>query len=371
MSGQNHGHRRSAPADRPEGTAGLNAALHCPELPALLDRLCPMHVLLDAQGRIRHAGPTLCKLVGGPERALEAGFFDLFDLRRPLLPPDMAALCGAGGVRLHLELRLPPQVALKGMVCPLPAPAGSTDPAGGAVVTLSFGIAVRDAVRSFGLTAADFAAIDLTVEMLYLIEANAAAMQASRHLNLRLEGARIAAEEQAFTDTLTGLRNRRALAPVLERLLRSGQDFALMALDLDRFKVVNDRLGHAAGDRLLQEVACRMVALTRDEDVILRVGGDEFLLILPGLGDAARLARLGGRLIAALEAPLHVGGEDVRISASAGAVLRGDYPPAADPDDLTGPMQKDADRALYAAKGRGRGCCILGRDLDHGAARRR
>lgn len=315
------------------------------ELVALLDTLCPMHAVIDANGHIVHAGPTLRRTY--PARDVTGTrFLELFELRRPRLGPSVAALREAAGTKLHFRRCEAPRIDLKGLLVPMPE--------GGAVINLSFGISVIDAVREFDLTSADFAATDLTVEMLYLVEAKSAAMEASRKLNLRLQGAMIAAEEQAFTDTLTGLKNRRALTHVLERLVAARCDFALMTLDLDYFKAVNDSLGHGAGDHVLQHVARVMVETTRGEDTVVRTGGDEFVLILGGLRDRDRVADIAGRLIARLEEPILYDGESCRISASIGATLSRDY---AAPDCQQ--MMTDADIALYAAKRRGRGCHVI------------
>ncbi len=321
-----------------------------------LDVLCPMHLRLSRSGHIVHAGPVLERVVGAA--GIEARrFLEVFELRRPRIDGSMRALRGLAGQPLRLRLRRPPGTGLKGVLAPLGRDAGA-GLAGGAVVNLSFGIALPEAVRDFGLTSRDFAATDLAIEMLYLIEAKSAAMEASRKLNLRLQGARIAAEEQAFTDTLTGLGNRRALQPVLSRLIEGGGEFALMALDLDFFKAVNDRLGHAAGDHVLQQAARAMLAETRAEDRVLRVGGDEFVLLLPGLSRRAQVDDLARRLIARLEVPVPYGDETCRISASIGATLRATCPGA-----CAEQMIADADAALYAAKAAGRG-----RHVVHGAA---
>ena len=316
------------------------------EITAILDRLCPMHARLNATGHIVHAGPTLSKL--RPDFTLPGmRFLELVELRRPRGDGSMRALMAAAGRKLHLRFRDRPRTQLKGVLAPLPGGEG-------AVVDLSLGISMVESVRDYALTSADFAATDLTVEMLYLVEANSAAMDASRKLNLRLQGARIAAEEQAFTDTLTGLRNRRALDCVLERMIASERQFALMTLDLDFFKAVNDRLGHAAGDHVLQEVARRMVEETRGEDIAARVGGDEFLLLLDGLGDPVRLSDIARRMIARLEEPIPFESETCRISASIGATLSHAYTTPREAE-----MLADADRALYAAKEAGRGCHAL------------
>nr|WP_235575850.1 GGDEF domain-containing protein [Roseovarius tolerans] len=315
---------------------------------AVLDRICPMHAVLAPTGHIVQAGPTLAKVIM-PRAVTGTRFLDLFELVRPARVHDMTGLLALDGARLRLRLRAGPRHAFKGVLAPL-------DMAGerGALVNLSFGISVIEAVRDFGLTGADFAATDLATEMLYMLEAKSAAMEESRKLNLRLEGARIAAQEQAFTDTLTGLKNRRALDHILDRMVQGGEDFALMHLDLDYFKRVNDTHGHAAGDHVLQVVARRMLSLIRPSDVIARVGGDEFILLFVGSNARDWLADVAHRLIRRLEEPVEHDGRICRISASIGATLRSLY----DHADIAR-MLADSDQALYAAKEAGRGCYVI------------
>ena len=321
-------------------------------LEGMLNTLCPMHAILSKTGHIEHAGPALHKLLP-QENLIGMRFLELLHIKRPSIGTSMADLRGTGGMKLHLQLRRPPGTELKGVLVPLPEDAGFGPP-GGAIVSLSFGISVIDAVKDFSLTSADFAATDLTVEMLYLVEAKSAAMAASHKLNMRLQGAKIAAEEQAFTDTLTGLKNRRAMDHILERLVQTEQEFALMNLDLDYFKAVNDNMGHAAGDHVLQHVAQLMVDEIRGNDTVVRTGGDEFVLIFNNLSDRNILAEIADRLIAKLEQPIPFNGQDCKISASIGAALSCDYK-SPDIDQ----MMDDADVALYAAKDRGRGCHVL------------
>lgn len=221
-------------------------------------------------------------------------------------------------------------------------------------VNLSFGISVVDAVREFDLTAADFAATDLTVEMLYLVEAKSAAMEASRQLNERLQSAREEAEQQALTDTLTGLKNRRAIDQEIFEALASREPFALMHADLDFFKAVNDTMGHAAGDHVLQEVSHIMTGETREVDSVGRVGGDEFVILLKGPQDSEVIDRIAQRIIDKLQVPIPFEDQFCQISGSIGTVVAGDYlNPTA--DQLLG----DADAALYAAKHAGRGCHVF------------
>jgi len=315
--------------------------IQSPELTCALDALCPMHLILSNTGHVLHAGPTVQKL--RPDTPMIGRrFLEIFDLKRPRAITTMEQLRAAAGKKLHLQLRDAPKTEVKGQLVH-----GLSD--GQSIVNLSFGISVVDAVIDYALTSADFAATDLTVEMLYLVEAKSAAMEASRKLNLRLQGAKIAAEEQAFTDTLTGLKNRRAVEHVLARHADWGTRFGLMQVDLDWFKAVNDTLGHAAGDYVLQTVARVMVEETRENDTVARVGGDEFVIILPHAKNGEALLGIGHRIIQRLSRPIPFQGELCHISASIGSAV---YEPAA--EQSVTEILEDADVALYASKHRGR-----------------
>ena len=309
---------------------------------AALDTLCPMHLILNSLGHIVHAGPTLLKMRGA-HGLIGQRFLDVFEVRRPRALTSIEGLRECGPQKLRLIMRDGPHTALKGILVQ------SGDPAGRIIVNLSFGISVLDGVRDYALTNADFAATDLAIEMLYLVEAKTAAMEASYRLNTRLQGAKIAAEEQAYTDTLTGLKNRRALDTVLNRLLEQGSSFAVMQIDLDFFKTVNDTLGHAAGDFVLQNVARVMVDESRGDDLVARVGGDEFTLVLPDVRSEDILRRVGQRIIDRLEVPMPFQGNDCKISASIGTVWIQPGETATMEEVLA-----DADVALYASKHAGR-----------------
>ncbi len=316
-----------------------------------LDRLMPMHLRLSGTGHIMHAAPTLAKLA--PDGVLSGQrFLEVLELRRPRNIGSMADLRRAVGIALHLRFREAPHTIFRGIAAAMPKDDGL-------LVNLSFGIAVADAVRDHNLTSADFAPTDLTVEMLYLIEAKSAVMNESRNLNLRLQGARIAAEEQAFTDTLTGLKNRRAMDHVLGRLVGVGAQFGLMHLDLDYFKDVNDSYGHAAGDHVLQVVARVLLEQTRDSDTIARVGGDEFVLIFDRQCDPDRLRGIAARIIERLEEPVHFEGQTCRISGSVGITMSTLYP-----DPVAETLLGDADAALYESKHKGRACVTLITEMD-------
>lgn len=305
----------------------------------LLTQLCPMHLMLDSEGVIRHAGATLQKL--RPDAPMQGRhFLDIFELIRPRSATRFADLLQEPTVKLKIAFRDAPHTALKGQIVQTP---------GGAVIALSFGISLIEAVQDYDLTGVDFSATDLATELLYLVEAKSLVEEASRQLNLRLQAARISAEEQAFTDTLTGLKNRRALDHVLARKAGDGMPYSVVHMDLDFFKQVNDSLGHAAGDFVLQQVARVLVEETRREDTVARAGGDEFVIVFDNLTDRPKLQRISTRLIDRLEEPMQYQGRTCAISASIGIALSAEEP-GATPAELL----RHADQALYTAKRAGR-----------------
>lgn len=155
---------------------------------------------------------------------------------------------------------------------------------------------------------------------------------------------------QARHDALTGVPNRLHLLESLEQVgHRPVGSVALLLLDLDGFKVVNDTLGHAAGDQLLVNVSERLAACARDDDVFARLGGDEFAFLLRS-GEQPRSAlALADRLLAAIERPVTIDGEAVTVGASIGVAVT--TPHTSSPDELL----QQADLAMYAAKAAGRG----------------
>ncbi len=332
---------------------GVQIMIDTDDLAVLLETLCPMFVLVDEEGQIRRVGPTLQKLRPGRMMA-GTSFLDVFELVRPRSVNTISGLMSQAGAKVHLKFLDAPHTALKGLIAPLPH---GKD----AVINLSFGISILDAVRDYALTSADFSGTDLAIELLYLVEAKSAAMEASRSLNLRLQGAMLAAEEQAFTDTLTGLKNRRAMDVLLGHLISGNFPFALMHLDLDFFKSVNDQFGHAAGDYVLQQAARIMVEETRNDDTVARIGGDEFVIIFKGLTDENILSAIARRLIDRLKAPIEFENYICRISASIGTALSTQFsvPKSAE-------ILHAADSALYEAKRKGRSRhCLYASPVDH------
>ena len=156
----------------------------------------------------------------------------------------------------------------------------------------------------------------------------------------------------AHCDTLTGLPNRALywdrLGQALRRARRGNQGLAVLWVDLDGFKAVNDGLGHAAGDALLWAVAQRLSNRMRDSDTVARVGGDEFALILPDIADSAAAAGVAAELVAGLAEPFDLPQGPARISASIGMALYPEH--AADAETLV----QHADMAMYAAKRAGK-----------------
>ncbi len=163
--------------------------------------------------------------------------------------------------------------------------------------------------------------------------------------------AEAALRRQALHDPLTGLPNR-ALAldrigSALARARRSKDNLALLFLDVDNFKDVNDRLGHATGDRLLVSLGERLLSFMRVGDTVARIGGDEFVILCENVQDLAEVEGIVGRLRANLSVPVTVDGQEVAHTVSVGVAW-------ASPDDTPETLLRDADAAMYAAKEEGR-----------------
>ena len=159
--------------------------------------------------------------------------------------------------------------------------------------------------------------------------------------------------DMALHDTLTGLPNRALLQDRLTQELataaREGTTTAVLFLDLDRFKHVNDSFGHAAGDTLLQTIADRLQQVVRPNDTVARQGGDEFVILCTGLNDRADLTRILSRINDAVERPVRIEDHVVSVGVSIGVAFA-DATTTTSPDALL----RDADTAMYRAKGRGR-----------------
>jgi diguanylate cyclase (GGDEF)-like protein len=168
-------------------------------------------------------------------------------------------------------------------------------------------------------------------------------------------------KHETLHDSLTGLPNRALLldrlAQALEQYRRDPQrSFAVLFLDLDRFKIVNDSVGHLVGDELLEEVGRRLAGCLEPGDLVARLGGDEFAVLLAATDGPAHATDCAHRLIDALNTPIHLGGKEIFTSASIGIAL-------ADPRYIQAEdLLRDADAAMYRAKSDGRRRCALFND---------
>lgn len=171
---------------------------------------------------------------------------------------------------------------------------------------------------------------------------------ALRHDLLSVQRVEELMREQALHDGLTGLGNRRLLGDQLEAALaeldRTPGHLAVLMIDLDDFKGLNDAHGHLAGDAALVEAARRIEARLRPRDTVARLGGDEFLVVLPGLGDLEDAQRVSDRLTEALSLPFEWGGRALDLSATIGLAV------AQDSSATIDSLLAEADRAMYAAK---------------------
>ncbi len=180
-------------------------------------------------------------------------------------------------------------------------------------------------------------------------------------LAIERDRAEQALRERALRDPLTNVANRTLLHDRLEQALRQAKrrdgEVGLFLLDLDRFKALNDNLGHAAGDAALQALAERARQALRAEDTVARIGGDEFAVVLPGLGRTPA-RHVAAQLLERVRAPLTIDGRTVRLGASLGVAV---YPE----DGAHGQMLIErADAAMYRAKRRGGGLALFDSELD-------
>jgi predicted signal transduction protein with EAL and GGDEF domain len=229
------------------------------------------------------------------------------------------------------------------------------------IIFLTIFDAIESLTRGFELGASDY----ITKPF------NAVELRARVRAALRLRSAHAALEQAALTDRLTGLPNRAAFHATLQRCLqdarqRGDADFAVLYLDLDRFKIVNDSLGHAVGDELLIDIAKRLllaVRTTDDEedapvcgtdpipgrgnDLVARMSGDEFTILLQGLHTRQGVLDVVQRILTAVDRPLVLRGHRVSTAVSIGVRL-------GEPDDDADELLRDADTAMYRAKRLGR-----------------
>jgi diguanylate cyclase (GGDEF)-like protein len=188
--------------------------------------------------------------------------------------------------------------------------------------------------------------------MLSAVQEREAELQShGEHLQALVETRTEQLHHKAHYDSLTGLPNRNLLFDRLRHAIKSaprnGQNIALLFLDLDRFKVINDNLGHGVGDQLLKAVAQRLSSAGRDEDTVARLGGDEFVFLLEYIKQPERVARVADRVIQRLSSPFQLKEHTVHISTSIGISI---YPDDGEDEET---LLKNADISMYHAKEKG------------------
>jgi len=244
---------------------------------------------VDANGRFRHVSQRLARLFNKP--AAELAGLRVFDLLRGAVPRDEAGAGQLAALRRHIDARTPFR-------------------------DLSFVVQAGDEPRWWSITAKPLLDSQGRYDGWRGVATDVTETQ---HANRRLSWL-------ANFDALTGLANRHQFRGELEVLVSRGTDasrpFAVLFLDLDNFKSVNDTLGHAVGDSLLQQVAQRLLACTRRGDTVARLGGDEFAVVLRDVASQDEVLHLTRRLIDSLHEPCLVQGVRITVGTSIGIAMR-------------------------------------------------
>lgn len=220
------------------------------------------------------------------------------------------------------------------------------------VILLAAIYGLHGAIDNHGFFAGDIEKTGLTNFWLYMMTLGFVGVSLATSISVRRRNEETI-QLQAHYDELTKLPNRRLfydrLGQSLLKAQRDADSLTLMLIDLDRFKEVNDTLGHDAGDVLLVEAAHRINRCVRESDTVARMGGDEFVVILNGMGESVRIERIAQNIIDGLSEPFMLGAEQAYITASIGITI---YPNDAATDIDT--LLKNADQAMYMSKDLGR-----------------
>lgn len=230
------------------------------------------------------------------------------------------------------------------------------------MLLVSFGLAARFNQLKLQHSQAQQQALDAQQQLVQQLrehENQLAQKVAERTVELEQMNGKL--QRLATTDPLTGLANRNAmyqqLSQAMARAKRQGSSVALLYLDLDGFKTVNDQFGHLAGDKVLFEISERLRDAVRETDLICRIGGDEFLLICEGLTQGAILVQLTERLLQHVQQPFYHGTEQIQLGVSIGVAISSAGETAAEA------LIDAADRAMYDAKAAGKNCVQLASDF--------
>lgn len=323
--------------------------------PSLLDAAFPFHLVLDRELRVLQAGTSISRV--HPDSLIGVPLAEIFAISTPKLACNFDSIAAHGRSLFLVQSLVNPELVLRGQML--------HDP--GAECLFFVGspwITDTAAVASLGLTLSDFAVSDAIVDYALLLQTQSVSLAESRELASRLDESAKELVYQAFHDALTGLPNRAFLVDHLTRIMAADPEnrasalgpVAVMMLDLDEFKAVNDSYGHPAGDRVLEVVSDRLRAGAREGDLIARLGGDEFVMVIEARSantaplDTQAVDRVAERVLAMLSEPIPLSpgsSISVEVSASIGIALCSG---TESPDELL----RNADLAMYTAKARGK-----------------
>lgn len=264
-------------------------------------------IAVDVAGVIQTANPAACELIGVADEELRGTPFSDLIVGDGRARATDALLAAVGGMHITLETEIR---------------------------------SANDGVAQVELTSVPIVSEDEVVGVYEILRDSTERKRLERELN-----------DRALQDYLTGLPNRALfadrLAHALDRGRRDGERVALLYVDLDRFKPVNDRAGHNVGDQLLCEVANRLKSLVRDADTVARIGGDEFAVLLEMVEGEAQAVAAAERIVAIVRAPILCSGEEHQVGASVGIAVSSEN--LEEPEQLV----HQADLAMYEAKRRG------------------
>lgn len=306
---------------------------------SLFDHLSPFHILLDEGGKIQQMGPSLAKLCahfGVTHDALEAQM-TLSSQGHELTYQELAERAHRS---IHCAFSGQFDMTFQGQSIPMPTG-----------VFLDLGLTLEEVTRleTLPLGRTDFTPCMMIEEVMLLIEAKTIVLNASQDITLRLEHERNLALDTARRDPLTGLLNRAALEAFSDPTQGHIDDICVLQIDLDKFKAVNDTLGHAAGDHVLRHIAKILREETRRDDDLVRLGGDEFTIVLRNISDPSQAIAVAERIIRRAAEPIDYQGHPCEISTSIGVA----YQNTQRPEPLEALIHQ-ADAALYTAKRAGR-----------------
>ena len=312
--------------------------------PALLQAAFPFHLAVDRDLIVVQAGTSLQRLCARP--LIGERMTALFEIATPKVSFTFEMLARSPRSLIILRSRMHPDLALRGQVL--------HDADEDVLIFVgSPWVTSTSAFAALGLTLSDFATSDAVVDYVLMLQNQSTALAEARALADQLS-------HHAFHDELTGLPNRSYALDHLRRQLgqaRPGRDrTAVLMLDLDGFKAVNDSYGHSRGDEVLKVVADRLQALPRPAGMVARFGGDEFTILLDaydaGPAEAHEAANLvGERVLECIGAPFALpscAAVTVQLDASIGIAV-------SDPGDRADDLIRNADLAMYAAKNNGKG----------------